>query len=609
MTTVYSLLVELLGDATSLGKATQSADNTVSTFATSMGKQMTSIGQGMTSLGTKWTIGVSLPIVAGSLKAIDAASDLSETINKVDVVFGDSADAINNWGLTSAESIGMSRQQAEEAAGTYGNLFLTMGLGQKPAADMSMSLVNLAADLASFNNASPEEVLGAMQSGLVGQVEPMRKYGVNLSEAAVKAKAMEMGLAGANGELTEAAKLQARYALILEQTTTSQGDFERTSSGLANQQRILKAQLADTWGMLGTILLPYALQFVAALGRFLEWVRQLTPEQQKWAVGIALVIAVMGPLLVILGTFIGALGTVITIIGAITAPILIVVAVIALIIAALALLYFAWKNNWWGIRDIVDSVITYISGLIQRGLTFWTQFSTGQLGWMSMIFKNTFDTITTLITNALAIWDHIQQAWKNIQNGSWYMFGVELRKIWDILMRSLGTIISNGWENLKLLFDNAIKKLWEKFKNIDWAELGRNLIQGIINGLFSKIIQLDNALRKIGQGIKDTLAGFFSIHSPSAVMAAEIGEPLGEGVIQGFMTGVRGLQMPTIGGVTGNFAMPATAGASALASSAKPATTVVVDYHPLISTADADEAKFVLAPMIEDEIRRRERGG
>jgi len=99
-------------------------------------------------------------------------------LNKVEVVFGENAAAIKQWSKDAAEAFGMSRQKALEAAGTFGNLFRALGLGTPQASDMSKKLVQLAADLASFNNANPEEVLLALRSGLVGEAEPLRKFGV-----------------------------------------------------------------------------------------------------------------------------------------------------------------------------------------------------------------------------------------------------------------------------------------------------------------------------------------------------------------------------------------------------------------------------------------------
>lgn len=190
-------------------------------------------------------------------QSVGEASDLSETVNKVDVVFGGAAASINRLGDTAAEKLGQSKQQAEEAAATFGNFFTALKIGEGQAATMSTRLVQLAADLASFNNADPTEVLQNLRSGLAGEVEPLRKYGIDLSEATLKQEAMREGLVEtATGTLPTAIKAQAAYHLILQQTTTAQGDFERTASGQANQQRILAANIKDTEAALGQGLLP-----------------------------------------------------------------------------------------------------------------------------------------------------------------------------------------------------------------------------------------------------------------------------------------------------------------------------------------------------------------
>ena len=193
-------------------------------------------------------------LVRGS---IGAASDLNEEISKSGVVFGDSAKGIQDWAKGTATSLGQSQKQALEAAGTFGNLFRTIGIGTAPAADMSKSLVGLASDLASFNNASPAEVLDAIRSGLVGEAEPLRKYGVLLDDASLRQEALKLGLIKTTKDaLTPAMKAQAAYAAIVDQTGTAQGDFARTSDGLANRQRILAAQFEDVKAKVGGALLP-----------------------------------------------------------------------------------------------------------------------------------------------------------------------------------------------------------------------------------------------------------------------------------------------------------------------------------------------------------------
>lgn len=219
------------------------------------------------------------------------ASDLNESLSKVGVVFGDNADDIRNWAKSSAKSMGISQQAALESAGTFGNLFTAMEIGQKPAAEMSTELVELASDLASFNNIDPAEALEKLRAGIVGEAEPLRTLGVNISAAATEQKALELGIWDGVGALTAAQKAQANYALIMEQTSTAQGDFARTSDGMANQQRTLAATFQDTMAMLGQAFVPIIEailpQLTAGLQAFGGWVSSNGPAIGNVLSGIA----------------------------------------------------------------------------------------------------------------------------------------------------------------------------------------------------------------------------------------------------------------------------------------------------------------------------------
>ena len=92
----------------------------------------------------------------------------------------------------------------------------------------------------------------------------LKRFGVNLNQAAIEAKALELGIAGADDEITASVKAQAAYALIIEQTALAQGDFARTSDGLANQQRILTAEWENAKTEIGQGLLPVALELIDA---------------------------------------------------------------------------------------------------------------------------------------------------------------------------------------------------------------------------------------------------------------------------------------------------------------------------------------------------------
>lgn len=306
-------------------------DKSASRTLSSVGDSADRTGGKLDGLGSKFTgMAKTAGIALGGLavgaaffgkQAIDSASNLGESLSKVNVVFAENADEVVKWSQKSATAMGMSQQQALEAAGTFGNFLLAMGAAPTAAQDMSQTMVQLAADLASFNNANPEDVILALRAGLSGEAEPLRKFGVSLSAARVEAEALASGLvkpvknhtkltaasikvkeaneaaakalkkhgkqsleyqkaanavtqaeealtkatAGSVPEMTAAQKAQASYAIIMQDTALAQGDFSRTSDGLANQQRILAAQFEDVKSKIGQGLLPVALTFVSFL--------------------------------------------------------------------------------------------------------------------------------------------------------------------------------------------------------------------------------------------------------------------------------------------------------------------------------------------------------
>lgn len=245
--------------ARAAGRAEAEASRAAALHAKTLEEVKTGSAAAGTALKTAVAAGAvaaGVAIVQFGKKAVNAASDLNESTSKAQVVFGDASDAVLKFGDSAAKGIGQSKQQAIEATGTFGALFVAMGIGKKPAADLSISIVKLASDLASFNNTSPEQALEALRSGLIGETEPLRQFGVNLSAVAVQNEAVRLGLAKTPATASTAAKAQAAYSLILQQTKTAQGDFARTSSGAANQQRILAAQSADLAATTGKLLLP-----------------------------------------------------------------------------------------------------------------------------------------------------------------------------------------------------------------------------------------------------------------------------------------------------------------------------------------------------------------
>lgn len=279
--------------------------------AKSVSDKFNAAGDKMQGIAGKLSLGVTAPLLALGTAAQKAASDVSEAANKVDVVFGASAVSVQKWAETTAGSIGQSKRSALEAAGSFGSLFRTIGISEPEAAKMSMTMVKLASDLASFHNADPSEVILAMGSAFRGESEPISRFGVLMNDATLKAQALKMGLiSNTKDALEPGVKAQAAYGLILAQTTLAQGDFARTATGAANAQRIAKAEFEDAAAKLGEHLLPIGRQVIGMVTGLVQAFNKLSPAQQKTIVTIGLVAAAAGPVIGVLGTLSKIIGAV-----------------------------------------------------------------------------------------------------------------------------------------------------------------------------------------------------------------------------------------------------------------------------------------------------------
>jgi len=196
-------------------------------------------------------------------KGIKAASDMQETMNKFNVVFGESAETMKNWSDATASAFGRSKEQIASAVAGYQDLLVPMGLSGTAAQSLSKDLVALGLDVASFNNRTDADVVADFQAALTGSGEVMKKYGVVLNEAAVKAELMNNGIDPKHA--TNAQKAMARYNIILAGTSAAHGDVARSSDSFANQLKAIKAKASDFLVVVGEKLLPILESWMADL--------------------------------------------------------------------------------------------------------------------------------------------------------------------------------------------------------------------------------------------------------------------------------------------------------------------------------------------------------
>jgi len=189
-------------------------------------------------------------------EAVSSASDLAESLNAVTVSFGDASDAVIKLGEDSASRLGVAQSAFNNAAVRF-SAFADQVVGDGgDVGEFIDDVTTRATDFASVFNIDVSEALQVFQSGLAGEAEPLKRFGINLLQAEVEAFALRDGIISVGETMTEQEKVQARYGLLMESTAQTAGDFANTSDGLANQQRILSAEFEQIRSEIGTALIP-----------------------------------------------------------------------------------------------------------------------------------------------------------------------------------------------------------------------------------------------------------------------------------------------------------------------------------------------------------------
>ena len=228
--------------------------------------------------------------------AVKAAADMGETLSKVGVLFGPAAKDIERFADGAARSMGASKQEALDGAATFATFGKSAGLSSHELAGFSTQLLSAAGDLASFNNASPEETIAAIGAGLRGEAEPLRQFGILLDDATLRNQALKMGLVETTTQaLTPQQKVLAAQAVILGQVGPAAGDFARTSGSLANQQKIAAAEVENLKARLGQGLLPIVTKAAVFVNQ------TVIPGLSRWGQELS---ARLGPAITTVGNFI-----------------------------------------------------------------------------------------------------------------------------------------------------------------------------------------------------------------------------------------------------------------------------------------------------------------
>ncbi len=243
MAAVRNLMIRCGADFSAATKATNR-------FRANMGAMYKSMGL-MKSAFRTLGLGISVAaLISFGKNCVEAASDLQEVQNVVDVTFGSMNSQINAFSKNAITQFGLSETAAKRYAGTMGAMLKSMGLSTQASAAMSMEITGLAGDMASFYNLRAEDAFTKIRSGISGETEPLKQLGINMSIVNLEAFAMSQGIIKSYKSMTQAEQALLRYNYLMSVTKDAQGDFSRTSGSWANQTRIL----AERFNQLKTAL-------------------------------------------------------------------------------------------------------------------------------------------------------------------------------------------------------------------------------------------------------------------------------------------------------------------------------------------------------------------
>lgn len=413
-------------------------------------------------------------------KAADDASDLSESQNAVNVVFGKGAKKIGAFAQVADKQAGLSMRQLNELVTPLGASFRNMGDSQDLAATKSINLAKRAADMASVFNTSVPDAMESIQAAMRGEGDPIEKYGVKMNETAVQAQAMAMGLAKTKGALTEQDKAQARYALLLDQTNRYQGDFVNTSGGAANAARINAAAQENLQAKIGTGLLPVMQAFQSVM---------------------SVVLGVMAKHPAAVMVLAAALSVLAIAIIAVNVAFMLAASPVYLVILALVALGVAIAVLWMKcqtFRDIVTATWEAIKNVTQAA---WPTIKA---------------IITTYITAAVAVVRTYVAIARTVLTTAWHVIQAVTQAVWPVV----SSVVQGAMGAVKTAVNTAraaidlVRQAIEKVQGP--AETVAGVVKGALSGAWGILKGAVKGVEGILSGIKTVLDGLASAAQSAA---------------------------------------------------------------------------------------------
>lgn len=442
--------------------------------------------------------------------AISGASNLNETLSKSQTIFGANAGALESWASGAAQAAGLSKAAALDAAAGFGNMFTQIGFTGDEAAGLSQKVVQMSADLGSFNNVPTADVADRISAAFRGEYDSLQSLIPNINAARVEQEAMAATGKTNAAELTAQEKAAAVLAIVQKDGAAAMGDYSKTADGAANTQKTLTASLEDQQSKLGSALLP-------AWNKVLSFMTDVALPAFGWLIdNLPLVGSVLGGLATALVVaFAPAIWGAVTATWAFTAALLanpmtwIVIGITALVagIIWLATQTTFFQDVWTNVTNAIGTAWNWLwTTVLQPVFT-----AIGDV--FSWIYNSIIMPIVTGIMIYIGLWAAvITWLWETVISPVFAAIGQIFNWIWGNVISPIIGFISAGIQAagdvFSWLYNNAIRPAFDGVASaFNWV--WGNVISPVIGWISDAITNVGNTIRNVFGGIGSFIGNAF----------------------------------------------------------------------------------------------------
>lgn len=260
-------------------------------------KKMSEFAGKVGEVGKSLTRNITAPVLAAGGLAFKMAADYEQALGKMEVVFEQNSREIETWASNALADFGLARSSAVGMASDFGALFKGMGFTINQTAEWSKTLTERVMDLSNFYDTTTSETVNALNAIVTGQTEPLRKFGINMTQAALQEYAYSQNIRKKIADMTEAEKVQLRYNFVMEKTTIAVGTTARESESASAQMKKLVEVGKELGVSFGDVLLPVLVPFLEGINNILIGFNNLDDGTKELIVKLLLFAATIGPIL------------------------------------------------------------------------------------------------------------------------------------------------------------------------------------------------------------------------------------------------------------------------------------------------------------------------